>query len=176
MADGATLGSLGLADLRRAGPAPDPLTRVAGLAVDSREVRDSFVFVAIKGTKLDGAEFIQFAVRQGAVAVVCTEEGLATARAHLDLLPVPFLLVHEPRAVLARLAAGFSGAQPETMIAVTGTNGKTSVADFTRQIWAACGLAAASFGTTGVAGEGYEEPLAMTTPEPIALHALLARL
>ena len=62
------------------------------------------------------------------------------------------------------------------MVAITGTNGKTSVADFTRQIWEATGHRAAAFGTTGVVGEGFDEPLAMTTPEPITLHALLARL
>ncbi|MFK7943892.1 MAG: UDP-N-acetylmuramoyl-L-alanyl-D-glutamate--2,6-diaminopimelate ligase [Paracoccaceae bacterium] len=176
MSEAATLGSLGLAGLAHAGPAPDAEAIVAGLAVDSRKVKDGFVFVAIKGTQLDGAEFIQFALRQGAVAVICTEEGLETAGATVEKIMVPFLLVREPREVLARAAARFYGTQPSNMIAVTGTNGKTSVADFTRQIWAACGCKAAAFGTTGVAGEGFEEPLAMTTPEPIQLHELLARL
>ena len=173
---GATLGSLGLDTMTHAGPAPDAATRVAGLAVDSRLVRDGFVFVAVPGTKLDGAEFAQYAVRQGAVAVVCTPEGLETAKRDIGTLPVPFLITTSPRAELARLAATFHGAQPETMVAITGTNGKTSVAHFTRQIWTALGHAAAAFGTTGVEGEGFEEPLAMTTPEPIMLHGLLARL
>lgn len=176
MAETATFGSLGLTGLAHAGPEPDAATPVAGLAVDSRQVEGGVVFVAIKGTLLDGAEFIQFALRQGAAAIVCTEEGLNTARQTVETLSVPFFLVPDPRVTLASMAARFHLAQPETMIAVTGTNGKTSVADFTRQIWATCGLAAASFGTTGVAGKGFEEPLSMTTPEPIALHALLARL
>jgi UDP-N-acetylmuramoyl-L-alanyl-D-glutamate--2,6-diaminopimelate ligase len=78
--------------------------------------------------------------------------------------------------LLARLAARFYDAQPPVIAAVTGTNGKTSTAHFLRQIWAAAGHRAAAFGTTGVAGEGFEELLSHTTPEPIALHALLARL
>ena len=173
---GATLGSLGLDALSYAGPAPDPLTPVTGLAVDSRQVKDGFVFVAVPGTRLDGASFAQFAVRQGAAAVLITPQGLDVARGDIGELPVPFLLCANPRAELARLAAAFYPAQPATMVAVTGTNGKTSVAHFTRQIWAALGHPAAAFGTTGVEGEGFAEPLAMTTPEPITLHRLLARL
>jgi UDP-N-acetylmuramoyl-L-alanyl-D-glutamate--2,6-diaminopimelate ligase len=78
--------------------------------------------------------------------------------------------------LLARLAARFYGAQPRIMVAVTGTNGKTSTANFLRQIWAAAGHRAAAFGTTGVEGDGFDEPLSHTTPEPITLHGLLARL
>ena len=149
---------------------------VSGLAVDSRAVTDGFVFVAVPGTKLDGASFAQFAVRQGAAAVVITREGLETAKADIGDLPIPFLLTQTPRLQLAQMAARFYGKQPKTMVGITGTNGKTSVAEFTRQIWAQLGHAAAAFGTTGVAGDGFEEPLAMTTPEPISLHALLSRL
>ena len=173
---GATLGSLGLSVLDHAGPAPDPATPVTGLAVDSRVVTEGTVFVAMPGTNLDGASFAQFAVRQGACAVVVTPEGLEVARGDIGDLPVPFLISTNPRAELARLATLFYPSQPSTLVAITGTNGKTSVASFTRQIWAALGCQAAAFGTTGVEGEGFEEPLAMTTPEPIALHALLDRL
>ena len=171
-----TIGSLGLDRLASAGPTPDPATTVTGLAVDSREVREGFVFVAIKGGTLDGAEFAQYAVRQKAAAVVISAEGVETARRDIGDLPIPFLVSSNTRAELSRLAAAYSGAQPEVMATVTGTNGKTSVAHFLRQIWAATGHAAAAFGTTGVEGEGFAEPLGMTTPEPIALHALLARL
>lgn len=172
----ATLESLGLMRLAHGGAAPVGETAVTGLAVDSRKVRPGFVFVAIKGTMLDGAEFAPYALRQGAVAIVGTAEGLETLRREVPEPGVPWFIDPAPRARLARLAARFHGAQPEVMVAVTGTNGKTSVAEFTRQIWAAQGLPAAAFGTTGVAGEGFAEPLSMTTPEPIELHALLARL
>ncbi|MEM0990410.1 MAG: UDP-N-acetylmuramoyl-L-alanyl-D-glutamate--2,6-diaminopimelate ligase [Pseudomonadota bacterium] len=172
----ATLESLGLMRRPHHGAVPDGVTPVTGLAVDSRDVQPGFVFVAIKGGKLDGAEFAQYAVRQGAVAVVTTEEGVATARSDLGALPVPFFTVIEPRAELARLAALTHPGQPPVMAAVTGTNGKTSVAHFTRQLWAALGHAAAAFGTTGIEGEGFEAPLAMTTPEPITLHHILSEL
>ncbi len=171
-----SLAGLGLAGLPVEGPAANPDTPVAGLAVDSREVRDGYVFFAIPGTRLDGAEFAQFAVRQGAVAVVATGAGVETARADIGDLPVPFLVTEAPRRLLAETAARFHAAQPRVMAAVTGTNGKTSVTHFLRQILAAAGFAAAALGTTGVAGEGFEETLRHTTPEPITLHALLARL
>ncbi len=173
---GATLASLGLAGCENAGPRPDPALPVRGLAVDSRRVGPGFLFFAIPGTRLNGAAFAHFAVRQGAVAVVATREGIETARAGIGALPVPFLVADNPRALLARVAARFYGAQPEVMAAVTGTNGKTSTAHFLREIWAAAGKRAAAFGTTGVEGAGFSEPASHTTPEPIALHALLARL
>jgi UDP-N-acetylmuramoyl-L-alanyl-D-glutamate--2,6-diaminopimelate ligase len=139
-------------------------------------VREGFVFFAIPGTRLDGAHFAQYAVRQGAVAVVATAEGVETAHADIGALPVPFLVTDNPRRTLALTAARFFGSQPQFVVAVTGTNGKTSTTHFLRQIWAAAGHQAAAFGTTGVVGEGFEEPLAQTTPDPITLHALLARL
>lgn len=171
-----TLRSLGLIDLAVQGPAPDANAPVPGLAVDSREVREGYVFAAIPGTRLDGADFAKYAVRQGAQAVVASRAGVETIRASLGGLPVPVFVAEDPRAALAQVAARFYGAQPRVMAAVTGTNGKTSTAHFLRQIWAAAGCAAAAFGTTGVEGEGFEEPLSHTTPEPITLHALLARL
>ena len=134
-----TLDSLGLTRLEAHGPEPEGAAQVAGIAVDSRAVRPGFVFVAIPGHRLDGAGFAQYAVRQGALAVVVTPEGLDTARRDIGELPVPFFLSDNPRAELARLAAAFHGRQPEVMVAVTGTNGKTSVAQFTRQLWAALG-------------------------------------
>jgi UDP-N-acetylmuramoyl-L-alanyl-D-glutamate--2,6-diaminopimelate ligase len=171
-----TFAALGLAGLPIQGPEPDTGSAVEGLAVDSREVREGFVFFAIPGTKLDGADFVQFAVRQGAIGVVATAAGVEIARRDLEGLPVPFFVSEDPRAILAQAAARFSGAQPEVVVAVTGTNGKTSTAHFLRQIWARAGHRAAAFGTTGVEGDGFDEPLSHTTPEPITLHALLARL
>ncbi|MEM8793154.1 MAG: UDP-N-acetylmuramoyl-L-alanyl-D-glutamate--2,6-diaminopimelate ligase [Pseudomonadota bacterium] len=158
------------------GPTPDPDTVIGKLAVDSREVKKGDLFVAIPGTELDGAEFAQYAVRQGASAVVATADGVETARRDIGALPVPFFVAANPRAELSRLAALYYGEQPEVIVAITGTNGKTSTAHFLRQIWAHAGHKAAAFGTTGVEGEGFDEPLRHTTPEPITLHALLARL
>lgn len=176
MAGPHTFESLGLMALAFEGPAPDGATPIGKLAVDSRAVKPGDLFVAIPGTELDGAEFAQYAVRQGASAVLATASGIETARKDLGDLRVPFFVTETPRAELSRLAANYYSRQPETIVAVTGTNGKTSTAHFLRQIWAQNGLSAAAFGTTGVEGEGFEEPLAHTTPEPITLHALLARL
>ena len=172
----ATLESLGLTRMPHAGPAPLGDTAVTGVAVDSRLVKPGFVFVAVPGHRLDGAEFAQYAVRQGASAIVITAQGLEVARRDIGELPVPFFLVEDARVELARLSAAFFERQPEVMVAVTGTNGKTSVTQFTRQIWAALGHRAAALGTAGVAGEGFDEPLSITTPEPVSLHSLLARL
>ena len=170
-----TLRALGLADLPHEGPAPDADMPVAGLCVDSRLTEPGFVFFAIKGEAMDGAEFAQFAVRMGAGAVVCTRAGAVTARAAIGDFPIPFLIADEPRLALAHSAAAFFDNQPRTVVAVTGTNGKTSVASFLRQIYTGVGRVAASFGTVGVEG-AVEKPLSHTTPEPITLHSLLAEL
>ena len=170
-----TLASLGLGDLSHFGPAPDMQVEITGLCVDSRETKNGFVFFAIKGETLDGAEFAQFAVRMGALAVVATTKGAERAKADLGEFTIPFLISDNPRAVLAQAAARFYPKQPRTVVAITGTNGKTSVASFVRQIFTACGRRAVNFGTTGVEG-AIRAPLSHTTPEPITLHRLLDEL
>ncbi len=155
----------------------DPGALITGLAIDSRQAGPGDLFFALPGTAVDGAEFAQYAVRKGAVAVVATEAGAARLAADLGGLPVPVYLSERPRAVLAHAAAAAWPRQPEVMVAVTGTNGKTSVGSFLRQIWAAAGHRAASLGTTGVAGvPGLEDVVRLTTPDPLALHPLLDRL
>ncbi|MEM7269225.1 MAG: UDP-N-acetylmuramoyl-L-alanyl-D-glutamate--2,6-diaminopimelate ligase [Pseudomonadota bacterium] len=171
----ATLESLGLSQLPLRGPQPDPATDVSGVCVDSRETKEGFVFFAIKGEALDGAEFAQFAIRMGAVAVVATMEGAERIKADLGDWPTPVFLTDNPRAKLSEVAALLHPAQPETIVAVTGTNGKTSVASFARQIFAAVGRSSVSFGTIGVEG-AVNKPLSHTTPEPITLHSLLNEL
>jgi len=171
----ATLRSLGLTPPPGvSGEAP-----VRALTTDSREVREGHLFFALKG-RLDGAEFAPFALRQGALAAVCSPEGAQTVRRLWDRPEppaerLPLIVVEDPRAALARAAAAFYGAQAEVMAAVTGTNGKTSVASFARQIWQALGFRAVNIGTIGVEG-AVTAPTAHTTPDPVALHALLADL
>ena len=147
--------------------------KITGLSVDSRGVKDGHLFVALPGTRVHGGEFIQFALRMGAAAVLTDREGASIAKDVLAKANVPVVLAEDPRQALAYSAALWFEKQPETMVAVTGTNGKTSVATFTRQIWSALGLAAINLGTTGVEG-AYTAPLAHTTPEPITLHRILA--
>jgi len=142
--------------------------------VDSREVKPGFLFAALPGTTVHGAEFIQYALRQGAGAILTDATGARLAQDFLSLSDAALVVAEDPRQTLAFAAALWFGAQPETMIAVTGTNGKTSVATFTRQIWERMGLAAVNLGTTGVEG-AYSAPLGHTTPEPITLHRMLAK-
>jgi len=146
---------------------------ITGLAVDSREVRAGFLFAALPGTRVHGGEFIDYALRMGAGAILTDAEGARIAREALGRHGAALVLAEDPRQALAFAAALWYGAQPETVVAVTGTNGKTSVASFTRQIWAALGLDSVSIGTTGVEG-AYEARLNHTTPEPITLHRILA--
>ncbi|MBZ9799501.1 UDP-N-acetylmuramoyl-L-alanyl-D-glutamate--2,6-diaminopimelate ligase [Mesorhizobium sp. ES1-4] len=143
---------------------------VTGLASDSRQVKPGVVFFALAGTRADGATFAADAARRGAAAVVAGKGGA------LADLPVPVLAVDDPRLALALSAARYFGKQPQTMVAVTGTSGKTSVAAFTRQIWEQAGYAAASIGTTGVVAPGRNEYGSLTTPDPVALHQLLREL
>ena len=121
---------------------------VAGITQDSRKAAPGFLFFALHGVKADGAKFAADAVAKGALAVVAEKD------ADVGVLNVPVIRVDDPRRALALSAAAFYGRQPETMIAVTGTAGKTSVAGFTRQIWAHGGHAAASIGTTGIVAPG----------------------
>ncbi|MET2826054.1 UDP-N-acetylmuramoyl-L-alanyl-D-glutamate--2,6-diaminopimelate ligase [Mesorhizobium shangrilense] len=145
-------------------------TEVTGISSDSRQVKPGVVFFALAGTKADGAAYAADAAGRGAAAIV-VGNGSAVAG-----LSVPVLTVDDPRLALALSAARYFGGQPQTMVAVTGTSGKTSVAAFTRQIWEQAGYAAASIGTTGVVAPGRNEYGSLTTPDPVALHQLLREL
>ncbi|UDL89695.1 UDP-N-acetylmuramoyl-L-alanyl-D-glutamate--2,6-diaminopimelate ligase [Mesorhizobium sp. PAMC28654] len=145
-------------------------TEVTGISSDSRQVKPGVVFFALAGTKADGAAYAADAAARGAAAIV-TGKGSAVA-----VPSVTVLTVDDPRLALALSAARYFGGQPQTMVAVTGTSGKTSVAAFTRQIWEQAGYAAASIGTTGVVAPGRNEYGSLTTPDPVALHQLLREL
>lgn len=144
---------------------------IAGLTADSREVAPGYLFAALPGVNADGARFIADAVAKGAAAV------LSAPLEEAPGLSIPHIIDRNPRRRLALMAARFYGnKQPETVVAVTGTNGKTSIASFTRQIWAKLGASAASLGTLGIeTGKGLE-PLGFTTPDPVRLHAELVKL
>lgn len=153
-------------------PAGAGNVEVAGLTSDSRNVRPGFVFAAIAGSKADGARFIADAVSKGAVAILAGQDAEAT-----EAGDVPVVRAVEPRRALALMASRFYGLQqPDTTVAVTGTSGKTSVADFTRQIYAALGHKAASLGTIGVVKPDGAVYGSLTTPDPVSLHKTLAEL
>lgn len=140
---------------------------VRGLSADSRKVEPGTVFFAFSGSKADGSAYVAQAIEKGAVAVVAS---------HALDASVPVVIVDHPRRFLALAAARLVGRQPETMVAVTGTAGKTSVASFTRQIWAEADHAAAQIGTTGVISPKRSDYGSLTTPDPLALHTLLGEL
>jgi len=169
-----SLQSLGLDRLERAG-VWDGEPVVTGLSVDSRQTEAGHLFAALPGSLVHGAEFADYARRMGARVILTDATG---AQVIDDLFPkfeLPILIAEDARLVLAETAARFFDLQPEVVVAVTGTNGKTSVASFTRQIWEHSGAVAVNFGTTGVEG-AVSAPLSHTTPEPITLHRLLADL
>ena len=144
---------------------------VTGLSSDSRTVQAGDVFFALAGSKSDGARFISDAAGRGAVAIIAGPSAASGIG-----LGVPVIEVVEPRRVLALAAARFFGRQPETVVAVTGTSGKTSVADFSRQLMTALGNSAASVGTIGIVKPGGAVYGSLTTPDPITLHKTLAAL
>jgi UDP-N-acetylmuramoyl-L-alanyl-D-glutamate--2,6-diaminopimelate ligase len=152
------------------GTDPGAVTEVSGITQDSRKAAPGFLFFALPGSKADGSKFAADAVAKGASAIVAVRD------ADVGILTVPVIRVEDPRRALALSAVAFYGRQPETMIAVTGTAGKTSVAGFTRQIWAYAGYQAASIGTTGVVAPGRNDYGTLTTPDPVELHALLKEL
>src|SRR5262245_12939900 len=143
---------------------------ISGLTADSREVKPGWLFAALRGGKANGAEFIPAAIAKGAAAILAGNGALPTSTS------VPVLRSAEPRRALALMAARFYGAQPETVVAVTGTSGKSSVVDFARQIFAALGRKAASLGTIGLIKPGASLYGSLTSPDPITLHRTLADL
>ena len=145
----------------------NPRARFAGLTADSRRVVPGGLFVAVPGVVADGARYAANAEAAGAGAIV--------AERALDVA-IPVHVVPDARAALAGLAAAWFERRPGTIVAVTGTAGKTSVVSFARQLWAAAGLVAAQIGTTGVIAPGRAGEGSLTTPDPVGLHAMLDEL
>ena len=142
--------------------------RIAGLTSDSRAVKPGFLFAALPGSSVDGAKFIPQAIAAGASAIL-VREGVAVEGAVR-------IAAANPRRAFAKAAARFFGRQPDLIVAVTGTSGKTSVASFVREIWTAMGMRAASLGTVGVVSPSGTVELEHTTPDPVSLQEAVARL
>jgi UDP-N-acetylmuramoyl-L-alanyl-D-glutamate--2,6-diaminopimelate ligase len=154
-------------------PVADP--EILGISADSRVVCPGFLFAALPGTRLDGRRFAADAVSRGAVAILTDDvDALGLPSEHRKRLAI--LVDASPHRRLALLASRFYGRQPRTVVAVTGTNGKTSVVHFVREIWTAMGLAAASLGTLGLVTATEKRPGSLTTPDPVTLHRDLAAL
>ncbi len=158
----------------------DPMLEITGLTADSRDVRPGYLFAALPGAQDDGARYISDAIARGAVALLVTPQIAAKCARNPKDAQVPLLTDINPRRLYAQLVAHYYGEQSETLVAVTGTNGKTSVADFCRQIWLRLARRAASIGTLGVIGKNVNiaigEGHVHTTPPPEILYPVLAQL
>lgn len=152
-----------------------PNIEITGLSCDSRSVRRGYLFVALPGSIADGREYISDAIRHGARAIL-VPTGTPQPSCMEGVDEIAWIEDSNPRQALAKAAAKFYTQQPETIVAVTGTNGKTSTVAFTRQIWEKLGYRAASLGTLGLLGTNIQQSGSMTTPDPVRLHAQLADL
>ena len=141
---------------------------ITGFAIDHRKVAPGTVFGAFKGSRFDGEVFIEQAIASGAVAVVARPEAMVVDAAHVADA--------EPRRSFARLAAEFFAPFPETVVAVTGTNGKTSTVELTRQLWRMAGNKAASIGTLGVTTAAERVSTGLTTPDVVTFLSNVAGL
>ena len=152
---------------------------ILGLTCDSRLVKPGFLFAAFEGTNTDGSEFIGDAINRGAIVILSSPK---LKKKFMNLDNVVWLIDINPRYCFAKLVAKFFDNQPEYVTAITGTNGKTSVACFLQQIWSSSGRNSASLGTLGIQTS---IPLTrgtctlsnnLTTPDPVNLHQNLAKL
>ena len=143
---------------------------ITGLALDNRNIKSGNLFAALPGSAVHGARFAQAAMDAGAVAVLTDTAGMAEIS---GVDPKKIVIADDVRASFARAAALFYGGQPKTMVAVTGTNGKTSISSFCRQIWTELEKQAVNIGTTGVEG-AFTKPLRHTTPDTLTLHRVLS--
>jgi UDP-N-acetylmuramoyl-L-alanyl-D-glutamate--2,6-diaminopimelate ligase len=140
-------------------------TEILGVTADSRRVQPGWLFAALKGSVHDGTRFAAQAIAQGAAAVL--SDGSA------ETGTTPHVVADEPRRALALAAKRFHAAQPATVVAITGTNGKSSTVDFARQIWSSAGYKAASMGTLGAIGPNGKIDVGHTTPDPVTIHQTL---
>ncbi|MDR3126404.1 MAG: UDP-N-acetylmuramoyl-L-alanyl-D-glutamate--2,6-diaminopimelate ligase, partial [Rickettsiales bacterium] len=148
--------------------AKNPDLEISGITNNSKNVRPGYMFVAIKGYRVDGADFIPDAIRNGAVAVV-TQGGFQGGG-------VEVIRVGNPRATASAIAARFYPNSLGFICAVTGTNGKSSTVNFTRQMWEFLGIKSASIGTVGIKTNGEVSDKSLTTPDAIDLNRALNKL
>ena len=142
--------------------------QVTGFAIDNRKVAPGTVFGAFQSALVNGEDFIPAAIAAGAVAVVARPEAKVEGAVHIA--------ADQPRQVFAQLAAGFFTPVPEVVVAVTGTNGKTSCVEMTRQIWRMSGHRAASIGTLGVTTADESVSTGLTTPDIVTFLANMSGL
>lgn len=142
------------------------IAELKGVTQDSRAVKPGYLFAALSGAQFDGADYIEESIQNGADYILCTEGFEVQGSAS-------FICVENPRAVFSDIVTRFYKDQPAHIVAVTGTNGKSSVVEFVRQLWAGLGLSGAAMGTLGLQSEALNIDGNMTTPEVVKLHETL---
>ncbi len=150
----------------------DIAAKVKGVTLDSRAVKKGYLFAALPGNKSDGRKYIGDAIRNGAIYVLAPSGTVLPE----DATGAVLVTADNPRRSLSLMASRFYRQQPGRVVAVTGTNGKTSIVHFTRQLWEAAGFTAASLGTLGVQSGPFSRSGSLTTPDPVKLHAEMADL
>jgi UDP-N-acetylmuramyl-tripeptide synthetase len=155
----------------------NPNIEVSGVSEDSRQIKQNFVFAALAGSKVNGEKFIADAVSAGASAILIDSSSpLLAARKMLETLPVAVFISDNARKTFTLMCQAFYPASPKIIAAVTGTNGKTSVSVFCRQIWEADNINAASMGTIGIISKSFNEEGNLTSPAPSILYRNVNRL
>jgi UDP-N-acetylmuramoyl-L-alanyl-D-glutamate--2,6-diaminopimelate ligase len=150
---------------------------ISGLTLDSRQVKDGWLFAALPGKNHDGCDYIDEAINNGAAAILAPAGVGAVIK---EREGIAFVSYDNPRKAFSLVAAKYFGRQPDRIVAVTGTNGKTSTVNFMQQIWTALGDDAVSMGTIGVHGSAggriIDKKGGLTTPDPVSLYMDLAEL
>jgi len=140
---------------------------ISGISFDSREVKKENIFFAIEGNKISGSKFINEAITKGSSAIVGSNKRMVQKR------KIPFILVKDVRKSLSEASSNFYKQKPSHIIAVTGTNGKSSVADFFYQILSINHIPVASIGTLGIHSRKYKKKINLTSLDPLSLHKSL---
>jgi len=146
---------------------------IIGLTADSIEVRNNYLFAAFAGLKYNGNDFIDDAIKNGAKVILIAIDSNIDLSAYKDVI---FIKVKNPRRAFSKIAANFFERQVEFIAAVTGTNGKSSIVNFCRQIWQSMEHSAACLGTLGITSKGINRQGSLTTPDPVTLHSEITEL
>ncbi len=143
---------------------------IKGLSFDSKEIKKNFIFFAIKGTKQDGHQFINEAIKKGAILIIIDNKKIIKL---LIRKKINFIFCKNSRILLSKISSNFYPRQPKFISAVTGTNGKTSVLHITKEIWKNCNISSATMGTIGLITDNFKKNLSLTTMDSIKFHQTL---
>ena len=146
---------------------------IKGISFNSKKIKKNFIFVAIKGKRYDGHQFVNEAINKGAILIIIDNKKPIKI---LIKKKINFIFCKNSRILLSKISSNFFPKQPSFISAVTGTNGKTSVSHITKEIWKNCNISSAAIGTIGLITDRYKKKLPLTTIDSIQLHQILTSL